>query len=328
MGVSLSCSSPRVSVIVQLQAMDEPFEIIDLSGKIDRNRREETMGTKKKWWLTHKTTDVDALLKFSRPDSGEDWSERVAHEIARLLGIPGPPRLELATYEGEHATLSWSFLEEGESLIHGNELLSQLDTSYPVEGFYHVAQHSLSAVEKVLSKADIPPRAPSGFAWADGFEVFIGYLMLDALIGNTDRHHQNWAVISSRKLGGAKRQVWLAPSYDHASSLGRELSDVNRARRLTAPAGRGDLAAYVQKATSALYDDTGGQLAPLAAFRQCSARRPAAYQWWLDTLHEVTVGSFLATVDRVPDVRLSAKGKEFSKELLRFNFDRIVSSRP
>ena len=31
-----------------------------------------------------------------------------------------------------------------------------------------------------------------------GVEVFAGYLLLDALIGNTDRHHENWAVMVPR----------------------------------------------------------------------------------------------------------------------------------
>jgi hypothetical protein len=26
-----------------------------------------------------------------------------------------------------------------------------------------------------------------------GYEIFVGYLLFEALIGNTDRHHENWA---------------------------------------------------------------------------------------------------------------------------------------
>ena len=61
----------------------------------------------------------------------------------------------------------------------------------------------------------------------DGFDMFVGYLMLDALIGNTDRHHENWGIMTGR----GRPQV-LAPTYDHASSLGRELSDQKRQARM------------------------------------------------------------------------------------------------
>ena len=48
--------------------------------------------------------------------------------------------------------------------------------------------------------------------------LFAGYLVLDAVIGNTDRHHENWGLLLRRTETGWKGQV--APSFDHASSLG------------------------------------------------------------------------------------------------------------
>jgi serine/threonine protein kinase HipA of HipAB toxin-antitoxin module len=58
--------------------------------------------------------------------------------------------------------------------------------------------------------------APSdGSEYPSAFAQFTGYLVLDALIGHTDRHEENWGVIEG--ITGAKR---LAPSFDHASSLG------------------------------------------------------------------------------------------------------------
>ena len=56
------------------------------------------------------------------------------------------------------------------------------------------------------------------------------YLVLDAVIGNTDRHHENWGILRQRR-----GNVWygfVAPSFDHASSLGRELLDSRRDRLL------------------------------------------------------------------------------------------------
>ena len=59
------------------------------------------------------------------------------------------------------------------------------------------------------------------------WEVFVGYLVLDALIGNTDRHEENWAVIVSES------GRYLAPTFDHASSLGFLLSDPQRLERMS-----------------------------------------------------------------------------------------------
>ncbi|MHB1163969.1 MAG: hypothetical protein ACYC3K_01885 [Candidatus Nanopelagicales bacterium] len=51
-------------------------------------------------------------------------------------------------------------------------------------------------------------------------ESFAGCLAFDALIGNTDRHHENWAVIRTSGL--------LAPAYDHAASLGFDVPERRR----------------------------------------------------------------------------------------------------
>lgn len=52
------------------------------------------------------------------------------------------------------------------------------------------------------------------------FSQLAGYVTLDALILNTDRHHENWALIRARSSDGRLIHR-VAPTFDHASSLGR-----------------------------------------------------------------------------------------------------------
>ena len=58
-------------------------------------------------------------------------------------------------------------------------------------------------------------RQPHGYTGPENVtssnELFVGYLLLDALIVNTDRHHANWAVITSPDEDG-KVLVELAPT--------------------------------------------------------------------------------------------------------------------
>jgi hypothetical protein len=49
-------------------------------------------------------------------------------------------------------------------------------------------------------------------------DLMVGYLMLDCLIGNQDRHDENCGLIL---LSGKQLRVALAPTYDHAKSTGR-----------------------------------------------------------------------------------------------------------
>ena len=51
-------------------------------------------------------------------------------------------------------------------------------------------------------------------------------MVLDAVIGNTDRHHESWGFL--RRQVGGQWKGRLAPTFDRASSLGRELLDERR----------------------------------------------------------------------------------------------------
>jgi len=75
--------------------------------------------------------------------------------------------------------------------------------------------------------ADCQP--PPGRSDLTAAEAFAGYLVLDAWVANRDRHDQNWAVLRRTAAPGG---LQLAPSYDHASSLGFSLFDDRREKLL------------------------------------------------------------------------------------------------
>lgn len=58
-----------------------------------------------------------------------------------------------------------------------------------------------------------------------------GYFVLDAMICNTDRHHDSWGLLTGPRAFGGNEYI-VAPTFDHASSLGRELQDERREEML------------------------------------------------------------------------------------------------
>jgi hypothetical protein len=195
------------------------FSIIDVPP--DAPVEDEALGTKEKFWFQHMELGL-CLFKKARPGTGEDWSEKIAAELCKLLKLPHAD-YELATFNDENGTISPLFIPEGGSLSLGNEILSQSISDYP-KSEPSPSQHTVDQVFKTLKtfSLDLPQNwnPPNGINCAA--EVFLGYLLLDAWIGNTDRHHENWGIIS---LNG---RTYLAPTYDHASSLARELRDEKR----------------------------------------------------------------------------------------------------
>jgi hypothetical protein len=163
----------------------------------------EQMGTKRKFWFRHPELGM-CLFKLARADTGEDWSEKVACEVAGLLGLPHA-RYEMAEWKGEPGSLSISMLAEGEALIHGNELIAELTNEYPDPEATPRARnlgHTLSLVLRTLEESGAGPPAgadlPGGVTTA--VDVFAGVLAP----GRVDRQHRS----PSRELGRGP-EVWL-----------------------------------------------------------------------------------------------------------------------
>jgi len=136
---------------------------------------EEQMGTKNKFWFHH-SEFCRCLYKQSRPNTGEDWAEKIAAELCKLLGLPHA-QYELATWRSQRGTVSPSFLPDGGSFIPGNQVLSANAS--------HTVNIVLNAIADNSVNLPLDWGPPVGIETA--VETFIGYLLLDAWIGNTDR---------------------------------------------------------------------------------------------------------------------------------------------
>lgn len=221
------------------------------------------------------------------------------------------------------------FLPQNCSLIHGNELLGESDPSYGETTIsrYRQTAHTLEAVWDALdqSACELPLNwSPPAKLKAAG-EVFTGYLMLDALVGNTDRHHENWGIVEAPEEATARRH--LAPTYDHASWLGCHLSDGERMARIrTRDIGYG-ISTYARRARSALFEHPldPQPMTTIHAFRKGAARWTQAADVWMDALAGVTESSISATLTRIPPHRLSDASRDFALKMLLHNKERLLS---
>lgn len=244
--------------------MNQKFEVYKIAA--DAPEENEYLGTKEKFWFHHHELGK-CLYKKARPNTGEAWSEKIAAELCRLLMLPHA-RQELALYEQQQGTISPSFLPQNGSLTTGNEILAQIFLDYP-ENINDLSQHTFANVFGVMNESVVSLpfnwQAPSNIETA--IDTFIGYLLLDAWIGNADRHHENWGFIN---LDG---KSYLAPTYDHASCLGRNESDNKRQQRLKTKDKGFSVEAYANKSKSCLYAQSGDNK-PLKTFDVfCAAAR-------------------------------------------------------
>jgi hypothetical protein len=80
-----------------------------------------------------------------RPNTGADWSEKVACELCRLLDLPHV-NYDLATWKDKNGGICPTCVPTDGRLVHGNELLTQLLPEYPQLQVRRVSQHTLENV--------------------------------------------------------------------------------------------------------------------------------------------------------------------------------------
>jgi hypothetical protein len=146
----------------------------------------EEMGTKEKFWFRHQDLGL-CLYKKARSNTGEDWAEKIASELCNLLGLPHA-KYEMGIFNDENGIVSPSFVPENSDLVLGNEVLANILLDYPKKNQLP-SQHTISNVFKAIGDTSInlpldwkPPQNIN-----NALDTFIGYLLLDAWIGNSDR---------------------------------------------------------------------------------------------------------------------------------------------
>ena len=150
--------------------------------------------------------------------------------------------------------------------------------------------------------------------------MFAGYLVLDALIGNTDRHHENWAILGHRVEGRWRRR--LAPSFDHASSLGRELLDDRRTLLLREKR----VGWYSERGRGGIYWGRHPRTAvsPIDLARRAVTLHPASFEGALVRLAALRDGQVTEIVNRVPSDWMSPQARAFAVDLIIRNRERLM----
>lgn len=266
----------------------------------------EQLGSKPKFWVM--IEDKRWLFKEARANTGEDWAEKVAAEIAQAIGIHAAT-VELARYAGRRGSISLNFVDVGAggALVHGNEILALQVTGYDKGKTFRQSDHTLENIR-------IAMQGLFG-QLADGILTELaGYTVLDALIGNTDRHHENWGLVFQVQREERKATLTVAPSYDHASSLGRELRDDRRSELLAG--NRVDW--YIRRGEGGIFrasDKLHGEN-PLKLVQVAARAYPSYFQGALERVAALDANVVTRIVDSVPDECASEPARRFAEAMV------------
>lgn len=166
-------------------------------------------GSRKKLLVITNKNEM-AMFKYEREnyDCSEACSEKIAYEVAKILGYKCA-KIELAfDNEEKIGVLNYYFSNRFES--SHTDIIAYLNKNIDERKNYY----TVSNIKKVLDSIDISL-----------FKDFIKIMIFDALIGEQDRHEENWGI--TEKNG----KSYISPLYDNGDSLLREFKNIENARK-------------------------------------------------------------------------------------------------
>ncbi|WP_183094059.1 hypothetical protein [Nocardioides stalactiti] len=296
-----SARSVEVDVSAWAVIRDEP-------GGRDQNKRwiaENADAPRERHWLWKYRQITGDGSESALTDCAEVFTSR----LAVAIGLPAA-ECRFAVSDGDLGLISRNVTPHGFALNTGATYLPEVegyerrsDVSNPDGGRMRRDEgYTLDAVERVLESVGPPP----GIDDLSGFAVFAGYLVLDALIANGDRHPGNWALLE-RQVDGAR---FLAPTYDHGSALGAGMTEANRRDK--------DPEAFARRGRANPFEPRKQLLVDLAL----EAVRRSGAGLWLERVGALDGAAIQATLEAPPG-RLSEVASTFVERVVLENQRRL-----
>lgn len=282
--------------------------IIDLSSW--QRADDEPLGETDKRWFIEPDTATRWLYKPNRPNRSPDEGgcEAATSRIAKLLGIPAAS-VELAQYLGTTGCLSRNVIvNPAHEMEEAASYLVEFTTNFDPKD-KRSRGHSSSTIRALLKQIQGPLGCDAALSAIDWFA---GYLLFDALIGNTDRHSQNWAVETTQS--GA---MHLAPSFDHATSLGISNRGDKRDRLLKSPSLIPNFA--VQATAHRFESSKAVSLVDFACsfLAQCS---PQAQAHWRLRINDFPIAT---AIEALVSSRMSVPATNLATNIIESNLGRL-----
>lgn len=168
-------------------------------------------GTRVKDWLTTKDNKMKGLFKYPKLHTDDDnsitaehLSEKLAYDIGKLIGIECA-KVDIGYFNNKMGSMSYLITDPAkEILIEGIHYISSSYPYYDESKLYDYKNKEYYSLEMILKSIQ-----SSVFK-----NKILEMCVFDFLIGNSDRHHSNWATIRNEN-----NEIRMSPLYDNGSSL-------------------------------------------------------------------------------------------------------------
>lgn len=209
------------------------IELIDFNQWIKPEDLSEASGTSEKMWLRSPDGKETGLFKFpkaqyhlGKPESisTEHISEWIASQLGKRLDVTCT-EIKLGYRNGRIGSLSVLTDELSNSsavLVEGVNFIKKKYPLYDANAMMNMHDNTYYCLDHILKATQY--YLPTQF--------WVKVLLFDFLIGNSDRHHSNWALLKQPDQPYA-----LYPLYDNGSSLCSYVTEEQMERLFSKDAG-------------------------------------------------------------------------------------------
>lgn len=236
-----------------------------------------------------------------RRKSTELASEKIACEIAKVIGYKCAD-IELAKdQDGELCVLNYSFLKPDESLI---EFASEASISQ--NGCDRKEKYTIQGIKRILDTVD-----------EKLYSEFIGLQVFDALIGESDRHEENWGYIRTSKSS----DIVLAPFYDNGDSLMHNINENRVEEYINDEAG---FLRYIHKSKTKILDNNGHKIKHFQLIDHLISENPVFLRDELQKTKRLTDDIIKDIIYGIPDEYLPHNHKDILQRYISIRRDILL----
>lgn len=191
-----------------------------------------TKGTRYKRIARSREGENEIYFKYESYNCSESCSEKMSFEIAKVLGY-SCARIEFGEdEEGRIGILNYLFVNRQDE-VH-SDAISYINKEYSKRGEFYI----ISNIKRCLDEID-----------NELFKDFLKIMIFDCLVGETDRHEENWGI--TRVDGKYK----LSPLYDNGCNLLRNFKNYSFAKKYYDKIR--DFDSYIRGGKSVIYKENG-----------------------------------------------------------------------
>lgn len=185
--------------------------LIDFSNWIEYEGASEGSGRSEKIWLINPNTKKVGLFKFTKTiETKEHVSEKLAKDIADIIQLECA-NIDLGTYNNRIGCMSYLINDNDVTLIEGIYLINREYPYFNPDKLYDQSSNEYYSLDMIIN---VLPE--------DVLKLnFLKIVIFDFIIGNTDRHQSNWAVLQNNDM------ITISPVYDNGSSLCAYINENN-----------------------------------------------------------------------------------------------------